>query len=465
CYEDFVYNADVQVVIDMSEMTSVYYDEQRAAFAVEAGATLLDVYERLYRTWGVVIPAGVCYSVGAGGHVSGGGWGLLCRKHGLVVDHLYAVEVVVVDAAGKARSVVATREANDPNRELWWAHTGGGGGNFGVITRYWFRSPGVTGNTPGELLPKPPSEVFLSAIAWPWKDLTETDFTTLVRNFSAWHVANSRSGTPYDGLFSNFNLNHRSNGEISLLTQMDATRPDSRRLLDAFLAEITRGVGVSHQRVTAPMGEHGPMPEFAEPRKLPWLRATRFLGTTNSMLVDPTLRGDYKSSFMRRDFPPAQIRKIYQHLTRADFANPYAMLLLSSYGGKVNDVAPPDTATVHRDSVFKLLFQSYWSDAADDAGNIGWLRDFYSDVYADTGGVPISNETTDGCYVNYPDIDLNDPRYNTSGVPWYTLYYGSNYSRLQRVKAAWDPRNVFRHGQSVQLPRRTVREQGESSRS
>ena len=45
----------------------------------------------------------------------------------------------------RARSVVATRESSDPNRDLWWAHTGGGGGNFGVVTRYWFRSPGAAG--------------------------------------------------------------------------------------------------------------------------------------------------------------------------------------------------------------------------------------------------------------------------------------------------------------------------------
>ncbi|HET9257222.1 MAG TPA: hypothetical protein VFO16_18765 [Pseudonocardiaceae bacterium] len=72
-----------------------------------------------------------------GGHVSGGGWGMLCRQYGLIIDHLYAVEVVVVDATGKARTVVATRERNDPNRDLWWARTGGGGNSFGVVTRYW----------------------------------------------------------------------------------------------------------------------------------------------------------------------------------------------------------------------------------------------------------------------------------------------------------------------------------------
>ncbi|MFD6968819.1 FAD-binding protein [Streptomyces sp. NPDC059949] len=452
CYEDFVFNHAIETVIDLSEMTTVRYDEQRSAFEVEAGATLTEVYERLYKVYGVVVPGGVCYSVGVGGHVSGGGWGMLCRRDGLIVDHLYAVEVVVVDARRRARVVVATREPDDPHRELWWAHTGGGGGNFGVVTRYWFRSPGATGTAPGSLLPKPPAEVLLSAVSWPWEKMTQQAVSRLVRNYGAWHEAHSAAGGPYDGLVANLSLNHRSNGQIGLLTQMDATLPDARGLLDAFLRSVSDGVGVPHGAVTSAMGEHGPMPEFATPRRLPWLQATRYLGVTNSVLVDPTLRGDHKSAYMRRNLPEQQIATMYRHLTRTDFANPNAMVLLSSYGAAVNSVSRTATASVHRDSAFKLLYQTYWHSADEDAVNIGWLRGIYEDVYARTGGVPVSDDHTDGCYVNYPDIDLNDPRRNRSGTPWTTLYYGENYPRLQRAKATWDPTDFFRHGQSVRLP-------------
>ncbi|WBP91540.1 FAD-dependent oxidoreductase [Kitasatospora cathayae] len=452
CYEDFVYNDAVKTVIDLSEMTEVRYDEQRRAFEVQAGATLTHVYERLYKAYGVIAPGGVCYSVGVGGHVSGGGWGMLCRRDGLIVDHLYAVEVVVVDARRRARVVVATREPDDPNRELWWAHTGGGGGNFGVVTRYWFRSPGTTGSTPGALLPKPPAEVLLSAVSWSWADLTEQSFVRLVRNYGAWHEAHATAGGPYDGLSANLSLNHRSNGQIGLLTQMDATVPNARGLLDAFLQAVSDGVDAPHGAVTRPLGEHGPMPEFATPRVLPWLQATRYLGVTNAVLVDPTLRGDQKSAYVRRNLPEQQISTIYRHLTRTDFANPNAMVLFSSYGAAVNSVPRDATAQVHRDSAFKLLYQTYWHPAEEDDANIGWLRDLYEDVYADTGGVPVSDRNTDGCYVNYPDIDLNDPKHNRSGLPYTTLYYGENYPRLQRVKAAWDPTDFFRHDQSVKLP-------------
>ncbi len=67
--------------------------------------------------------------------------------------------MVVVEGDGSARVVVATREPDDPNRELWWAHAGGGGGNFGVVTRYCLRSPGAPGTDPARLLPPSPRDM------------------------------------------------------------------------------------------------------------------------------------------------------------------------------------------------------------------------------------------------------------------------------------------------------------------
>jgi hypothetical protein len=74
----------------------------------------------------------------------------------------------------------------------------------------------------------------------------------------------------------------------------------------------------------------------------------------------------------------------------------------------------------------------------------------YADVYRDTGGVPAPNATNAGSYINYPDVDLADPAYNKSGVPWHDLYYLGNYPRLQQLKAKWDPRNVFHHKLSIE---------------
>jgi FAD/FMN-containing dehydrogenase len=452
CWEDWVFNPDVHVILDMTRMDKVYYDSAKKAIAVEAGAQLLNVYERMYRTWGVAIPAGVCFQVGAGGHISGGGWGMLCRQLGLVVDHLYAVEVVCVDADGTARVHVATRDAKDPRRDLWWAHTGGGGGNFGVITRFWFRSPDATGTGPAAVLPRPPAEVLVSAISWPWAEMTNERFARLVTNYGDWHAKHLEPGTPNDHLVSMLALNHKSNGAIGLVTQVDATIPNARRLLDDFLSAMTAGLDVSHQPLTVPMAELPAMPEFAEPRRMPWLQATRYLGTSNLTLNDPSLKGDFKSSYYRVAMPAGHIDAFYRHLTREDLVNPTASVLLSSFGGRVNAVAPEATAAPHRAAAYKAAWMIWWIDPADEARSLAWIREFFHGVYAATGGVPVPNDVTDGCYVNYPDIDLHDPAFNTSGVPWHELYYKDNYPRLQQVKKRYDPRNFFHHSQSVELP-------------
>ncbi|MHA7958269.1 FAD-binding oxidoreductase [Streptomyces sp. L500] len=435
CYEDFVTRPEVRVVIDMSGMSGVTFDRDRRAFAVEPGATLGTVYRALFKGWGVTLPGGTCPTVGTGGHVAGGGYGPLGRLHGLIVDHLYAVEVVVVDAAGKARKVVATREPDDPNRDLWWAHTGAGGGNFGVITCYWFRSPGATGTEPSALLPKPPAELLVSEVSWSWEGMTEAAFTRLLKNFSQWHEKNSAPGTPYAALFSHLTPQHRSAGSFAMNTQIDASVPDADKLLDAFLAAVNEGTGLTYR--------------VGDRKRVPWLYAvTQWAGWVGGT----TARWKAKSAYLRKAFPDAQVKAFYKHLTRTDYDNPGGLVVLSSYGGRINQVAAGDTAVAQRDSIVKLLYVSLWNEASEDAKHLAWIREFYRDVYAATGGVPRPGGVDDGAFINYVDADMADPAINDSGVPWHQLYFKDNYSRLQAVKAKWDPRNHFTHSMAIRKP-------------
>src|SRR3954469_2691592 len=145
CLESFVSDPAVKVIVDVSPMKEIALDAARGAISVEAGATVGETFRALAERWGVVVPLGEYPGIGMGGHVAGGAFGFLCRQLGLAADYLDAVEVVTVDAAGGVEVVVATRAATDPNRELWWGLTGAGGGNFGVVTRLWFRAPDATG--------------------------------------------------------------------------------------------------------------------------------------------------------------------------------------------------------------------------------------------------------------------------------------------------------------------------------
>ncbi|HEV7711792.1 MAG TPA: FAD-binding protein [Asanoa sp.] len=437
CFENFTADPAVRVLIDLSPMDAVGYDAGRRAFAVQPGATLGQVYRTLHKGWGVTIPAGGCPEVGVGGHIAGGGYGPLSRRYGSVVDYLYAVEVVVVDRHGTARAVVATRDPDDPHRDLWWAHTGGGGGNFGVVTRYWLRSPGATGTDPARLLPPSPQEMLECLVVWRWDDkMTEHAFTTLLRNFGTWHERNSAPGSPYAGLYAVLLPTHRSAGQFEMVIQIDAGIPNANGLVSDFVSAVGAGTGVD--------------PVLNDRRTMPWLHMTTWpgLGEPGDVI---SRRYKIKGGYLRRSLSDAQLATAYRHLTN-DTGGPNAGMLLIGYGGQVRSVPADSTATAQRDVVMKAVYQSIWTDADQDDANLAWVRDFYRDVYAATGGVPVPGEISDGSYINYPDNDLADPAWNTSGVPWSTLYYKDNYPRLQQVKARWDPRRVFRHALAIEPP-------------
>jgi len=433
CLEGFVADPAVRVVIDTSLMSDVAFDAERHAFVVEAGATTGETYRKLFLGWGVTLPAGESPDLGMGGHVLGGAFGFLCREHGLAADHLYAVEVVVVDETGKARSVIATREASDPNRDLWWAHTGGGGGNFGVVTRYWLRSPGVQGDDPARLLPRAPESVLVFRVGWNWSDIDEGAYTRLLRNFGEWCENNRGADSPSARLFSLLFLRRRQSGVIEI-KGLSTAGADAERLVDAHLAAVSAGVAAPFTRQVERMSwlrfALDPLPEL-------------FRGATGDVLVK------VKDALLRKRFTDRQMAVAFQYLTRTDHDVPGGMLGLATYGGKVNTVAPDATASPQRDAILDVACTAGWGDPKDEARTLAWVRAFYRDLFAETGGVPVPGDVADGAMINHPDVDLADPEWNRSGVPWSTLYYKDNYPRLQRVKARWDPLDVFHHALSI----------------
>jgi hypothetical protein len=431
CLEGFVSDPAVQVLIDMSLMTNIYYDTERSAFVVEAGATVGEMYRKLFLGWGVVLPAGEHPGIGVGGHILGGAFGFLCREHGLAADHLYAIELVAVDASGKAYSIIATREANDPNRELWWAHTGGGGGNFGIITRYWLRSAGADRSDPTVALPKAPATVTTFRVSWKWGDLTETTFSALARNFGEWARQNSGSDSPCRQLFSLFFLNHRNLGTVDIKGISTAGAKADQLILE-HLKAITASTGLPY------------IPQIEES---PWLR---FALNPFPEVFQPgfdKVQAKIKDALLRQPFTDSQIATIYKYLTTNDPIG--GGLGMATYGGQVNTVASEATASPQRDCILDVACNTGWGTAEGEVISLSWVRNFYQDLFKSSGGVPIWNQQTAGSMINHPDTDLADPQWNKSAVPWHDLYYNSNYSRLQQVKRKWDPLNIFYHALSI----------------
>ncbi|MDP9201886.1 MAG: FAD-binding oxidoreductase [Gemmatimonadota bacterium] len=433
CLEGFVSDSEVRVIIDVSPMKHVYYDAEMCAVVVEAGATVGETFRALSEMWGVVMPLGEYPEIGMGGHVVGGAFGFLCRQLGLAADYLYAVEVVTVDADGHASSVVATRETSDPNRDLWWAHTGGGGGNFGVVTRYWFRSPGASGDDPATLLPRAPDSIYTFRAEWNWSDIDEPSFLRLVRNHGNWCEWNSDANSPNASLWTLLEIHRKQFGKI-IVRGLSTAGDAAERQIASHLEALSEGV----------IAPHGP-----ELARMSWLEFA--LDPFPDLFAMPPggVSTKVKDALLRKRFIDRQIAVAYDYLTRTDHDIMGGMLGLATYGGRINTVARDATAAAQRDSILDIACTTGWLDPREEEQNLRWVRAFYRDLFADTGGVPVPSDAYEGAFINHPDTDLADSALNTSGVPWHTLYYKENYPRLQRIKARWDPRDVFHHALSI----------------
>ena len=433
CLEGFVADPEVRVILDVSPMKGIHYDPVMGAVAIEAGATVGETFQALSERWGTVIPLGEYPGIGIGGHVAGGAFGFLCRQLGLAADYLYAVELVTVDADGRAAAVVATREPSDPNRELWWAHTGAGGGNFGIVTRYWFRAHGASGDDPATLLPEAPESITTFRAEWSWRELDRAGFQRLLRNHGEWCERNGGVDAPAAALFTLLEVHRQQFGTIA--TRGVSTAGDGAgRLIDDYVAALAEGVGA---------------PKRGEPTRMSWLEFA--LDPFPDLFTFPPggVRMKGKDALLRRRLTDGQIDVAYEWLTRTDHDAMGGMLGLATYGGRVNVVAPDATASVQRDSILDLACVTGWLDPREAGSNLAWVRGFYRALFAESGGVPVPGERCDGALINHPDVDFIDPVLNTSGVPWHFLYYKDNYARLQGAKARWDRRNVFRHALSI----------------
>ena len=452
CYEDFIVNNPNGAIIDISQLNHVTTGRKGAPpYSVGPGAMLGDIYGRFYRLADKIIPGGTCYTVTAGGHISGGGYGVLARRYGLTVDYVSAVDIVTVDRNGKA---VAIRADKNNHPDLLRALRGGQGSNFGIITSFYF-----------DELPECPREAVHSNISWDWSTMTPEKFVDIMTTYGKYWVDNDNKKETW-GLFAMLGVtSDRINIGIQY-TGFDGTANDvsvATDFLDRFqkckpsseapasynphMQPNRPGGGGQRERIvgdTVCYGEH-PM------LKQSWIDANIGNQGGSGLILGPPRRAKYKSCYMKKAFTEAEAMAFYKMMTGPDTKG--LIVAIDSYGGAVNNPERVhDTAIPQRSSVMKMQYQTYWQDPADDAYRLKGIRDTYTAAYstpiADQAhlGVPYPNDHYDGCYINYPDVDM------LQHDCWPQLYYGTGelYPFLQSVKRKYDPHNIFHHSMSIQ---------------
>jgi FAD/FMN-containing dehydrogenase len=389
------YSTTPGVIVDVSRLDNVSVDARQRA-AIGAGTRLIDVYDRLWQRRRTV-PAGTCPTVGIAGLTLGGGIGLAARKLGLTCDNL--LEATVVLANGNAVACNAREHA-----DLYWALRGGGGGNFGIVTRLVFRT-------------HPVNQVATYALEWPWADAR--------RVVAAWQRLAPNAP---DGLFSVLNLNGAGGSapRITSAGQFFGTADRLRALVQplADAGTPTRFTVTSRTYIDAARMWAGCPGTIAECHLQP-----------QGQLGRSTFKG--KSDFVNRGKPLSArgIDMLVRRIESRRTAGPgRGIVLLDSYGGAINRVPKGATAFVHRDALFSFQYLAYW-EATDPpsvaAANLQWLRRLRAAMRPFVSGF---------AYQNYIDPELQT---------WRHAYYGSNLKRLVAVKRRYDPGNTFRFAQSI----------------
>ncbi|AZE52239.1 Putative oxidoreductase [Pseudomonas synxantha] len=479
CYEGFVANKmpdspdEVLSILDISALNQVNYDAngqigselvpeatERYSFRLQAGAQNWDAYVALYKLANKTLPGGSCYSVGLGGHICGGGYGLLSRKYGLVCDWLSGVDILVPDIEGKAldKHHVSRNSTSQDELDLFAACCGAGGGQFGIITSYYFND-----------LPPAPKEVLWLVLEWDWSVLTKPALDSLLVAYQAWFAGNQANSDTW-GLATKLEMRHRHTGNMTLgihYVDKDGELND-RAPFDDFVSRMLTAIGlpateslVPFHVIHLPPGtatgrtiDSVPAAKAAEQR-LDWLVCQQTLNGSGD-----NQRGRHKSAYQKGTFTPQVLDAIWatlnwpaaeEHLTQS-------LIQIQSFGGQINAVSGPvrrESSAAQRSSYLKWQPQCYWRDAsaASDQAHADWIRGLYLNAFADDQGVPINNEF-EGCYINYPDLDMtyvggNPP--NGKNPQWYRIFFPDLIieSRLRRTKQRWDPRHIFRNEMSV----------------
>jgi hypothetical protein len=376
--------AERGLTLDMSRMRDVTVDPDAKLAHVGPGCLLRDV-DQATQEHGLATVLGFISETGVAGLTLGGGLGYLTRRFGWAVDNLEEVELVTAD--GQIRT--ANR---DENAELFWALRGGGG-NFGVVSRFTFRLHEVGPTVYGGL------------IAWPFERATEIlqTYRTLTagapRELTVFLILMQAPPAPF--------VPQEWHGKR--ICAMSVCYSGNLDDADKVVAPI-RALGdpVVDLLREQPYVELQSYLDDGEPKGSHYYWKTEFVAELSEELLSAA-----RDLFAECPIPDGQLG--FLHL-----------------GGALNDREEDDGAVGNRDARFAFGANGMWEPDEPDADMFRqWIRDAWKRLR------PFS---TGGNYINFQTADNDQAPADA---------YGKNYERLQRVKAEYDPDNLFRVNRNI----------------
>ncbi len=384
------YSTTTGLVIDVSTMTGIRYDEASGGRAfVQGGARNANVYQAL---GGVnrVITHGRCLGVGVAGLVLGGGVGFNMRRIGLTCDQL--VETDIVTADGEILTCNATQ-----NEDLFWAARGAGGGNFGIHTSFTFQTHAA---------PR------LCVFSLSWRTRHEEVLRALL---DVLYAAPNELGVKVSVTAKPVAGSSTPELAVNLLGQWAGTKAALEELLAPVFAIAPPDVQ--------------PGSDLVE-------ETDYWAGQTKLSESGSREHAYERSRYVMKPLSDAAIAVIFAHLRAWPVTGVQAMWKGFLTGGVVRDVAPDATAFVHRRDWLLSGTEINWlaSDPTEQVQrSMAWMDGFHA---------AMRPYTSDECYQNFID---------DGEVGWQRAYYGANLERLVAIKRKYDPRNVFRFSQSIPL--------------
>jgi FAD/FMN-containing dehydrogenase len=370
--------SDGGLVLDLSALTALEVDLEGGTAWAQTGLTA-GAYTARVGAHGLATGFGDTGSVGIGGLTLGGGVGFLVRKHGLTIDNLLAAEVVTADG----RVLQADTETHP---DLFWAIRGGGG-NFGVATRFRFRLHELPSIVGGMLLLPGSAEVIEALMATAEAAPEELSL-----------IANVMVAPPMPFLPAS------AHGQLVVMALL------------AYAGEAEAG-----QRAVAPFRALAePIADMVQP--MPY--AGLFEPVDDMEVVEESAR-----SMFLDGFDGAAAEAVVEHLQAS--TAPMAVAQLRVLGGAMARVPAGATAFAHRDRPIMAGVGCVYQDAGDRPAHDAWADRFAAALRRGSTGV----------YVNF--LSDEGPERVREAYP------GPTWDRLVEVKRRYDPDNLFRRNQNI----------------